>query len=60
MLEALNDAVPIVKTTVRKTLRFLGSQEAVAILKVGIAAVTLFQAVDAFRDSRRKIGFKKE
>ena len=51
-------AIAKVRQQTSKAMKYLGSDEAVVSLKLAIAVVTLFQAVEAFTYSRRKIGFK--
>jgi hypothetical protein len=46
------------KKAVRKAVKVLGSPTAINTVKLAVAVVTLFQAIDAIQDSRRSIGFK--
>jgi len=42
----------------QQVVSILSSPKTVAILKVGVAIVTLGQALDMYKDTKRKIGFK--
>lgn len=42
-----------------RIVALFASPKTVAILKIGVAVVTLCQALDLYRDTERKIGFKK-
>lgn len=49
----------VAKTTIKKTIGYLGSSDALYVVKVAAALITLFHTIDEFKTSRRKIGFKQ-
>ncbi len=58
ILNNITSSVKKAKPFLKKTARFLGSENTVNVVKLVAAAVTVFQIVNHIQDSRKKIGFQ--